>query len=130
MLKLVIGGARQGKRAYAEAENQISEGDWTDGSVCSPEEFSEARAVCGLHAYIRRRMEAGAEAGMLAREILAACDKNLQVITSDEVGYGVVPMDAGERAWREACGRICTRLAARANQVVRVCCGIGTVIKG
>ena len=116
MLRMVIGGAWQGKRAYAEAHYQVTGEDWTDGSVCSREEFLKARAVCGLEA--------------VADEILAVCGESLQVVTSDEVGYGVVPMDAGERAWREACGRICTRLAARADQVVRVCCGIGTVIKG
>ena len=130
MLRMVIGGAWQGKRAYAEAHYQITGADWTDGSVCSREEFLKARAVCGLHTYIRRRMEAGAAPEKVADEILAVCGESLQVVTSDEVGYGVVPMDAGERAWREACGRICTRLAARADQVVRVCCGIGTVIKG
>lgn len=130
MLKLVIGGAWQGKRAYAEAQYQIAASEWTDGAVCSREEFLHARAVCGLHAYIRRGMESGKDPEELAGEILRACSQNLQVITSDEVGYGVVPMDAEERAWREACGRICTRLAFQADQVVRVCCGIGKVIKG
>lgn len=129
MLKLVIGGAWQGKRAYAEEHYHIAAAEWTDGAVCSREEFLQARAVCGLHTYIRRGMEAGKDPEELTEEILDACSRNLQVITSDEVGYGVVPMDAGERAWREACGRICTRLASRAGQVIRVCCGIGTVIK-
>lgn len=130
MLNLVIGGAWQGKRAYAEEHYHITGADWTDGAVCLPEEFSDARAVYSLHAYIRRRMEAGKTQEELAEEILAACGNKLRVITSDEVGCGVVPMDAEERAWREACGRICTRLASQADQVVRVCCGVGTVIKG
>ena len=34
------------------------------------------------------------------------------LLVSDEVGYGVVPMDAFDRAYREAVGRICTKLAA------------------
>ena len=51
------------------------------------------------------------------------------IIVTDEVGYGIVPMDAKDREWREACGRVCTKLAAHAAQVVRVCCGIGTQLK-
>ena len=38
-------------------------------------------------------------------------------------------MEAKEREWREACGRVCTKLAAYADQVTRVCCGLGTRIK-
>ena len=37
--------------------------------------------------------------------------------------------DAFDRAYREAVGRICTKLAAYSDEVTRVVCGIGTVIK-
>ena len=47
-----------------------------------------------------------------------------------EVGGGVVPMDAGERAAREAAGRLACLLAARAGCVVQMFCGIPTVLKG
>lgn len=129
-MKLVIGGAWQGKREYACRRYGIPESLWTDGERCSKEEFLQAEAICSLHAYIRRRMEDGVSAEELGEEILAKAEHGLQAVTTDEVGYGVVPMDGGERAWREACGRICTRLAACSQEVVRVCCGIGTVIKG
>ena len=51
------------------------------------------------------------------------------ILVSDEVGYGVVPIDAFDRAYREAVGRICTKLAGYSHRVTRVVCGIGTVIK-
>ena len=51
------------------------------------------------------------------------------VIVSQEVGYGVVPVDAFDRKYREAVGRVCTKLAAYSSKVTRVVCGIGTVIK-
>ena len=51
------------------------------------------------------------------------------ILVSDEVGYGVVPIDAFDRAYREVVGRICTKLAAYSHRVTRVACGIGTVIK-
>lgn len=59
-------------------------------------------------------------------ERLAAFD----VVIATEVGGGVVPVDKDERAAREAAGRLACRLAQRAEQVVRVFCGIPTVLKG
>ena len=48
----------------------------------------------------------------------------------DEVGCGVVPMDGGDRRWRERVGRTCCALAERAERVIRLYCGIPTIIKG
>ena len=48
---------------------------------------------------------------------------------TNELGYGVVPVDAFDRLWREKTGRICTELAGKAEEVHRVVCGIGMVIK-
>ena len=52
------------------------------------------------------------------------------VITAAEVGGGIVPIDPVQRVQREAAGRLSCLLAARADAVVRVFCGIPTVIKG
>lgn len=52
------------------------------------------------------------------------------VVIATEVGGGVVPADPGERAAREAAGRLTCLLAQRAETVVRVFCGIPTVLKG
>ena len=52
------------------------------------------------------------------------------VVIATEVGGGVVPMDPVERAAREAAGRLNCLLAQRAETVVRVFCGIPTVLKG
>ena len=35
-----------------------------------------------------------------------------------------------DRKWREKTGRICTELAAKADSVTRVVCGIGILLKG
>ncbi|MCD7884268.1 MAG: bifunctional adenosylcobinamide kinase/adenosylcobinamide-phosphate guanylyltransferase [Lachnospiraceae bacterium] len=51
------------------------------------------------------------------------------VIVSNELGYGIVPMEKQDRLWRETTGRVCTCLASRASAVVRVVCGIGTWLK-
>ena len=57
---------------------------------------------------------------------LAACD----VVTATEVGGGVVPIDPADRAAREAAGRLACLLAARADCVVQMFCGLPTVLKG
>ena len=47
-----------------------------------------------------------------------------------EVGSGVIPNSREDRVFREATGRLCVRLAQRAEAVVRVVAGIPTAIKG
>lgn len=53
-----------------------------------------------------------------------------EVVISCELGAGVVPVDAAQRAQREAAGRLACLLAERADVVVRVCCGLPQVLKG
>ena len=52
------------------------------------------------------------------------------VITCDEIGCGIVPVDADDRLWREMTGDACQHLAARAGTVFRVVCGIPVLLKG
>ena len=53
-----------------------------------------------------------------------------QVVMATEVGGGIVPATAQERAAREAAGRLSCLLAKKSDTVIRVFCGIPTVIKG
>lgn len=52
------------------------------------------------------------------------------VITCDEIGCGIVPIDKTDRLWREMTGDACQYLAARAAKVCHVVCGIPMVLKG
>ena len=52
------------------------------------------------------------------------------IVIATEVGGGVVPLDRKQRHDREAAGRLACLLALRADTVVRVCCGLGQVLKG
>ena len=62
----------------------------------------------------------------------ALCEQLAQyeVVIATEVGGGVVPIDPQERAAREAAGRLSCLLAQRADTVVRVFCGLPTILKG
>ena len=53
-----------------------------------------------------------------------------EIVIATEVGGGVVPVDAGQRAARESAGRLACLLAERADTVIRVCCGLPQLLKG
>ena len=67
-----------------------------------------------------------------AEDLEALADKlsAYDLVIATEVGGGVVPVDPAERAAREAAGRLACLLAARADCVVQLFCGIPTVLKG
>ena len=63
-------------------------------------------------------------------EQLAEKLSEYDVVISTETGCGVVPMNPAEREAREKAGRLNCLLAARAETVIRVFCGIPQVIRG
>lgn len=81
----------------------------------------QKRCACDVHELAAEREDIEALADELAR---------YDAVTAAEVGGGVVPLDPGERAARERAGRLACLLAARAEAVVRVFCGIPKTIKG
>lgn len=126
-MKLYIGGAFQGKLELACRENGLEAGDACRCEGCDREEIFHAPLIDGLHHYVRRFIFTEEEReqllGRLRRENPEA------VLVCDEVGCGVVPIDRRERDYRELTGRLLTGLAAEAEAVVRVYCGIGERIK-
>ncbi|MCM1191086.1 MAG: bifunctional adenosylcobinamide kinase/adenosylcobinamide-phosphate guanylyltransferase [Butyrivibrio sp.] len=107
---LIVGGAYQGKRAYAG------------------EHFPDTyRILEGYHRQVRIQMEKGLDPLEEAKK-LPLSDEKL-IVLCDEVGSGLVPVDAFERAYREQVGRVGGYLASRADRVIRVVCGIGKEIK-
>lgn len=126
-MKLIIGGAFQGKKAYASQRYHLKQEDWKDGETCKKEELYTAMAVCNFHILLRRMLQGGENISQIP-ERLREQNPNLILVT-DEVGYGIVPMEREEREWREGCGRVCTAFAAQSDEVIRVCCGIGKKLK-
>lgn len=125
-IKMVVGGACQGKRAFAET--QYGKVSWADGRKCREEDLYTCRGIHHFEVYIRRRMEEGQDVEGLPGRIVR--ENPDVIIVSGEIGLGLVPVDAFEREYREQTGRICTELAALASRVHRVVCGIGILLKG
>ena len=105
MTVLFVGGAFQGKAALAKRL------------------YPDLPLVQNLHALVRDELAAG-------RDPMALLDGlRGHVVTCDEVGCGVVPIDPVERQWREETGRLCCLLAQRAQRVERIFCGIAMTLK-
>lgn len=128
---LIIGGVCQGKRRFARELSGMDEeaflADTADGSKDHPEEALKKRFLTGFHEWIRRLMEEGEDPGEFVRQVLKA---EPELVTMDEVGCGVVPIERAERDYREAAGLAGQMLAAHAGQVYRIVCGIPVKIKG
>lgn len=106
----IIGGAYQGKTEYARKN--------FGGKYQFVEKY---------HEVVRRQMQEGKNPLLEAEKLLAA--EGDLVIISNEVGYGLVPVEKEERQYRECVGRVNCFFAGQAEQVIRVICGVGSVIK-
>ncbi len=104
----VTGPLYAGKREYIRNALGLSEAAFS------------ARAVWDV-----QELAPGAELPVLADRL---AEKNIVIAT--ELGGGLVPIDRAEREKREAAGRLACLLAERADTVIRVCCGLGQVLKG
>lgn len=145
-MKLIIGGAYQGKLAYAQKRYEIQDG-WIDGRDCKFQELETCRGIFQFHELIRRIQEYDGDqlpewmcglqkdhALELEYESKRFAEKLLQknpdvIIVTNELGCGVVPIQRADRIWRETTGRICTCLAGEAEEVIRVICGTGMKLK-
>ena len=120
-MKLYIGGCCQGKAAYAAAQTGLTP------VCCTPDQAFTAPAVNCLHLTLRQVVEEGGSGEAFARSLL---ERNPEaVVVCDEIGLGVVPLDPFERRWREETGRALCLLAAAAERVERITCGLGQRLK-
>lgn len=114
----ITGGAYQGKYSYAQ------------------ENYSEEYEI--INAYqdiVREQMLEGKNPINEAEDILKRYSDSADdafsrlIIICDEVGGGIVPMDAFERDYRENVGRTACFLAGKADKVLRIVCGIPVELK-
>lgn len=126
-MRLIVGGAHQGKLAYALAVANILPEQVAQGGTCTLPDAKNSKVLCGLHLLVRQILRQGGDPSAYLEELLL-CNPEIIIIT-DEIGCGVIPVDAFEREWREVTGRLCCTLAQRASRVERVFCGIATTIK-
>ena len=113
---IVVGGYASGKRTYVKSLG-YEDVDMSDGVL------DERPVLLNLQDLI------AAASGDVQPEALAQSVAVKEVVTCCEVGNGIVPLNPGERAWREQVGRTLNILSERADRVVRMVCGIPVTLK-
>ena len=123
---LVIGAEGSGKKDYVKGlgYSEMQFGNAADDAL---------PVLDGLHKLVfsdpktykeqMTKMEATGETDFLIPYL------RKEVVICNEVGSGIIPMDANDRMAREQTGRLCIQLAKRAEKVVRMVCGIPNIIK-
>lgn len=112
---LIIGGCASGKRTFAQSLGYNPQ-QMADATIC------DAPVVFNVQDLV-------AESDLSVEE-LAAKLLEKDVVIGNEVGSGVIPLQAKDRETRERAGALYRILAAEADAVVRMVVGIPTVLKG
>ena len=112
---LILGGMAAGKRTYAREALGYSDADMADAVLDGRPVIYNVQNLVGRDP----------ERSMALLDALA----KKEAVICNEVGGGIIPMSPEGRAAREATGRLCIELAKRANKVVRLVCGIPTILK-
>ena len=111
-MELVIGGAFQGKLAYALETYGLTESDVCDLAVCDPAPGYR----CYRHLESMSRREPDTERYLPLFENA--------VVLARQVNGGIVPMDGEERY-----GLLLQKFARNAAHVTRIFCGLSEVLK-
>lgn len=105
----IIGPLYAGKKEYIKEALSLTK------------EAFAAKAVCDVEQLAAQTEELNTLAEKLAQKL---------IVIANEIGCGVVPMEASARAARERAGHLTQLLAHRADTVVRVYCGLPQLLKG
>lgn len=123
---LITGGAYQGKSAFAKklaAENRSD----AESPLPDEENLKTFRIVEDIHKIIAEALREGRDPyAEIETRVHSVPDA---IVTVQELGCGIVPIDPFDREWREVTGRISCRLAGEASAVYRMVCGIPQRIK-
>lgn len=142
-MELYIGGYGQGKLDYVlgihEGENiRVVDGGKKAGQKPGAEQKIEREHAVGnfgktitvfyrYHLWVKALLKEGKSPEEETERWLKSHENC--IIISDEVGNGIVPIKREDREYRERLGRILIEVAARAERVERVICGMGQRLK-
>ena len=122
-MELIIGGAYQGKRTFAQEKFGFSEDEiftCTDADI----DFSKP-CIDKLEDFVLACVRTGID----PLEKLKGQDLSGKIIICMDIFCGVVPIDATMRLWRHTTGLVCQYLAKNADGVYRIYCGLEQRLK-
>jgi len=118
----ITGGRYQGKLDYAVKRFGLAESD-----ICHIGLDFSRRCLADLDRYALDCVKNGVDPLKAFQENPSAWQNS--ILISADISGGVVPIDPVLRAWREASGRMNLYLAAHADEVWRLFCGIPQRLK-
>ena len=124
-MKLIIGGAFQGKLDFARQAYDLKDGDifhCTDTKI----DFSK-RCITDIEEFTYACTEKNIDALAYFQEHESQWQDS--ILICQDIFCGVVPLGADLRAWRNSTGSLCQYLTERAESVSRIFCGLEQVLK-
>lgn len=122
-MELIIGGAYQGKRAFAREILGIPEEEFF---TCAGTEIDfSKKCIDKLEEYVLACIRAGLD----PLEQLRQQDLSQKVLICMDMFCGVVPIDGEMRLWRHTTGLVCQYLAKEAAGIHRMFCGLEQRLK-
>lgn len=121
-MKLVIGGYAQGRLAYVLQQYEKQTEDVFDLAEHSIFEWNRQTILYHME-------ELATQAEKESQSVFDWLERYLPlwndcILITQEVGCGLVPITPEERQWRETVGRMNIWLAAQAETVERIFCGL------
>lgn len=126
-MRFIFGGAYSGKTAFALDESGLALQDVVSGADCSLCGEQGIKILNGLHLLVKRLLTCRKDPFLFLDRLIK--ENPDIIIISDEIGSGIVPLEAEERLWREAAGRLCCEAVRRAQRVDRLLCGVPQRLK-
>lgn len=126
-MRVIIGGAHNGKRTYVKMllEEQGKDNvQWFDGELPSP--GSENIVLAGIEKWLE---QCGLGEEEAISSVIQSVENRDAILILTDIGRGIVPISAGQRELRDVCGRLYQRLLADADEVTRIWYGIAKTIK-
>lgn len=126
-MRVIIGGAHNGKREYVKRMLEGVLHHWIDCSVDDLTIPSDGIVVIDrIEHWLAQTELDEPEAVEFVLKLVE--DKDVIFILTD-IGRGIVPMNAEQRRLRDACGRLYQRLIAQADDVTRIWYGLAQTLK-
>ena len=124
-MTLIIGGAYQGKLAFARETFSLAE---EDVFTCSGTEIDFSKpCINALEEFTLACIRQGADPIAFLREHRAQWERTIFIC--QDLFCGVVPIDTELRAWRHTTGLVCQYLSREAARVSRIFCGLEQRLK-
>lgn len=126
-MDFIIGGCHQGKTQYVMDTYGYGTEDIVNGEELGSVDMNGKKCLNHFHLLVWKLLEQELPVEEYLEQIFSQND--IEVVLTNEIGYGIVPVDAFEREYRETVGRQCCKIAKRAVRVKRVVAGIAIDIK-